>query len=122
MIYDLSTRTPTKPLFDRVKWVTIMNRVHYRRSIMVYKYLQDMTPTYMKDVYRYVCNNNTRSTRHSGDKSKLYLAPQNNLKVFTDSFQYSSIRIWNQLPRIVRSSNTLRDFNGIYLRWFHSQE
>ncbi len=48
-----------------------------------------MAPPYMNDMY-------TRNTRHSDNKFKLYMAPRNNLKVFTDSFQYSNI--WNQLP------------------------
>ncbi len=42
-----------------------------------------MAPTYMTDMYTYVSNIYTRSTRHSDDKSKLYKVPQINLKVFT---------------------------------------
>ncbi len=46
MIYELPTTTPTKLLFDRLKWVKLVDRVHYGVQS-----LHDMTPTYMKDRY-----------------------------------------------------------------------
>ncbi len=70
---------PQEPLqnhsFDRLKWVTITDRVHYRKRIIIYKSLHGMASTYMKYMYTYVYNINTRRNRHSDDKSKLDLAP-----------------------------------------------
>ncbi len=58
-----------------------MDRFYYKNFIMAYKPLHDM-----KDMYTYVSNINSRSIRHSDDKSKLYLAPQNNYNSYNDFF------------------------------------
>jgi len=123
MIFDLPTQTPTKPLFQKLKWMTIMDRTKYRKSLMVYKSLNGLAPQYMKDMYKFVSDVNTRdSTRLSDDKLQLYLVPKNNLKVYTDCFMYSSALIWNKLPYEIRSSNTVGQFKGAYSRWFFSQD
>ncbi len=43
MIYDLPTRTPTKPLLLKLGWMLLTDRVQYRKSLMVYKFLYHNT-------------------------------------------------------------------------------
>ncbi len=61
-----------------------------------------------------------RSTGNS-DKTKLYLAPGSHLKVYTDSFEFSSAEAWNKLPASVRESVSLGAFKSGYLKWYSSQ-
>ncbi len=72
MIFDLRTQTPTAPLLSTLKWMSLMDRVLYRKAAMVYKSLNGLAPGYMQDIFKYVTNVNVRSTRNA-DKSKLYL-------------------------------------------------
>ena len=120
MIYDLPSSAHSEPLFKRLNWMTIMDRINYRRAVMVYKSLNGLAPSYMKDMYTLVNNVNTRSTRYC-DNLRIYLAPKANLKLFTNSFQYQSADIWNNLPLAIRDTATLNQFKGAYCKWFYSQ-
>ncbi len=72
MIFDLFTQTSTTPLLSKLKWMSLMDRVLYRKAVMVYKSLNGLVSRYMQDMIKYVTDVNVRSTRN-GDKSKLYL-------------------------------------------------
>ena len=49
-----------------------MDRVSYRKAIMVYKSLNGFTLPYMREMFRLVSDIDIRNTRYA-DKSKLYL-------------------------------------------------
>ena len=68
-------------------------------------------------MYTPVNSINTRITRSSNDSSQLYL-PTGKLKVYTDSYQYSSALAWNKLPSDVRSAESVTQFRGAYHKWF----
>ncbi len=76
MIFDLPTQTLTAPLLAKLKWMSLMDRVLYRKAVMVYKSLKGFAPGYMQDMFKYmfkyVTDVNVRSTLNT-DKSKLYL-------------------------------------------------
>ncbi len=54
MIYDLPSRTPTKPLLNKLGWMPLTDRVQYRNSLMVYKSLKGLAPQYMAKMYKFV--------------------------------------------------------------------
>ncbi len=89
MIYDLFIRTPTASLIKKPNWMPLMDRIKYRKSVMVFKSLNGLAPQYMKDLFHFVSEVSCYSTRNS-DKPKLYLSPGSHLKVYTDSFQFSA--------------------------------
>ncbi len=97
MIFDLPTQTPTKPLLEKLNWMSVMDRVEYRRATMVHKSLNRTSPDYMKEMFKFVTDVSQRQTRFV-DNSKLYLPTGNHLKDFTDSFQYAAGAVWNKLP------------------------
>ncbi len=71
MIYDLYTHTPTAPLLSKLNWMTIMDRVKYRKTIIVYKSLNGLAPPYMRKMFKFVSDVSKRNTRYV-DKTKLY--------------------------------------------------
>ncbi len=77
MIYDLYTRTPSKPLLKKLEWMPLTDRVQYRKSIMIYKSLKDLAPQYMAEMYKFVHDVSGRVTQHS-DKTKhgIWFTPQ----------------------------------------------
>ena len=119
MIYDVPTQTPSKPLFNKLKWMPIVDRVNYRRSVMVYKALNDMTPAYMKSMFTYVSEVSRRETRYA-DKTKLYLKTGTNLKAYTDCFQYAAALAWNKIPSYIREKDTIGAFRSAYMKWYFS--
>ncbi len=56
---------------------------------MVYKSLKGLASQYMAEMYKFVHDVIGTVKQHS-DKTKLYLAPGSHLKVYTESFQFSS--------------------------------
>ncbi len=52
MIYDLPTHTPTAPLPSKLNWMTVMDRVKYRKAIMVYKSLNGLAQPYMRKLFK----------------------------------------------------------------------
>ncbi len=80
---------------------------------MGYKSLKGLAPQYMAEMYKFV----HLFKRHS-DKTKLYLAPGSHLKVYTDSFQFSSAEVWNRLSAYVRESQSIGVFKAQYFKWY----
>ncbi len=117
MIFDLPTQTPTKPLLKKLNWMSVMDRVEYRRATMVYKSLNRTAPDYMKKIFKFVTDVSQRETRFV-DNSKLYLPRGNHLKVFTDSFQYAASAVWNKLPVHVREAESSPAFKSAYIVFF----
>jgi hypothetical protein len=117
MIFDLPTQTPTKPLLEKLKWMSIMDRVSYRKAVMVYKSLNGLVPSYMRKLFKLVKDVSTRSTRHV-DNTKLYLQSGNNLKKYTDNFSYSAAITWNNIPAEIREASSINAFKGAYVKWF----
>ncbi len=115
MIFDLPTQTPTAPLLAKLKWMSLMDRVLYRKAVMVYKSMIGLAPGYMQDMFKYVTDVNVRSTRNA-DKSKLYLPGGKNLKRYTDNFSYSGGMMWNTIPSDVREIDSLRAFKLSYVK------
>ncbi len=58
-----------------------MDRVLYRKAVMVYKSLNGLAQAYMQDMFKYVTYVNLRSTCNA-DKSKLYLPGGKKMKKY----------------------------------------
>ncbi len=44
MIYNLHTRTPTAPLLNQLNWMPLMDRIKYRKAVVVFKSLNGLAP------------------------------------------------------------------------------
>ncbi len=82
MIFDHPARTPTLPLWNELKWMTLKDSVSYRKAVIVYKSLSGLASPYMKDMFKFVKYVNNRNTRN-GETTKPYLPGGRNLKKFT---------------------------------------
>ncbi len=117
MIFDLPTQTPTVQLLAKLKWMSLMDTVLYRKAVMVYKLLNGLAPGHMQDMFKYVIDVNVRSTRNA-DKSKLYLPGGKTLKKYTDNFSYSGGMISNTIPSDVREAESLTAFKSSCVKWY----
>ncbi len=75
VILDITdNRYPSKDMFSTLSWMPIMDRIKYRKAIMVYKSVNHEAPEYMTNMFRFVSQVHTRTTR-SSSANDLYLPP-----------------------------------------------
>ena len=96
IILNKPARTPSKPLFKELKWLTFPDRCIYHSALLVYKTLNDNAPSYMTAII-YTANNVTYHLRSQSHKD-LSLSTRPKTKYMTDTFSYYSLNIWNNIP------------------------
>ena len=101
-------------MFLTLNWMPIMDRIEYRKAIMVYKSLNHLCPRVYDRVFKYVKQIHTRTTR-SSSTNDLYLSPGKHKQLYMNMFGYSSVRIWNTLSANIKESTSLKDFKRKYL-------
>ncbi len=84
---------------------------HASYSIMVFKSINNLAPTYMSDMFKKISETHCRVTRASNDKHKV---------LYTDSFAYSGAIIWNNLSPSIRNCSNLNKFKSAYLNDYFS--
>ena len=51
LIYDLPGREHSGPLFKKLKWLPLQQRINFKAAIVVYKALNGLSPKYMTDLF-----------------------------------------------------------------------
>ncbi len=82
----------SKDMFFSLKWMPIHDRITFRKATMVYKSVNDLAPNYMKDMFTYVRDSHSRTTRSSA-KNDLYLPTGKLKELYIESFAYSGDNI-----------------------------
>ena len=100
-------KTPSKEMFKTLNWLTFENRCKYHTAIIVYKALNDLTPSYIKDIVKISTNEkyNLRSTSRQDIAHVRY-----NTLYKKQSFTFYSIHVWNILPQCIRKASTVNTF------------
>ena len=91
--------------FKKVKWLSVRKRVDFRTLCNMYKVYYKLAPTYLCNT-GFICDNHSHVTRYS-NMSFTVPPVKSNGKI---SFQYSGIKLWNNLPVSIRSSDTFSKF------------
>ena len=89
-------------------WFNVKERRQYFTALTVFKSIHGPAPSYMQDLFTCIDDFSERPTR-SADNGNLYI-PRVNRQVFTQSIQYNGAKIWNELPREVRTLPALHTF------------
>ena len=85
LIYDLPSREHSGPLFKRLKWLPLRQRIKFKTAIVVYKALNGPSPKYMTDVFTHQNQIKQRSQR-SSSHNNLYV-PRSKLKRLRSQYQ-----------------------------------
>ena len=110
IILDALPDSPSEPLFKKLGWLNIYERVQYNKAIILYKAVHGMTPGYISELFSFSQNYNLRSF----DNFDMVI-PKHNREFFKNTFQYSGANIWNSLPVNLRTSSSLVAFkNALY--------
>lgn len=115
IILNQPARTPSKPLFEELKWLTFPDRCNYHAAVLVFKTIRNTAPSYMNEIIT-IANNNVYSLRsQSHEHLSLTILPKT--RYLKDSFTYYSFNIWNSIPLYIRQVNTEVRFKRMYKRY-----
>ena len=116
IILNKPMRSPTEGLFKQLNWLSFNDRCKYHTSVLVYKVINHMAPTYMSDILTF--SRNERHNLRSSTHNDLVLQGKPRTNYFKDSFSYFSMRIWNDVPVDIRLVTKIQSFKSnlkIYL-------
>lgn len=90
-----------------LRWETLVERRQKNKCIMLYKVLNGFAPTYLKKYFSY--RNNTSKYCLRDGSTNLSL-PKANTEFLIKSFKFDGAKLWNSLPSVIKSCNTLSSF------------
>ncbi len=83
----------------------IHDRIKFRKATMVYKSVNDLAPNDMKDMFTYVRDSHSCTTR-SSVKNDLYLPTGKHKELYIQSFAYSGANTWNSINPDIRNQQS----------------
>ncbi len=86
---------------------------------MVYKIVNDLAPNYMKDMFTYMRDSHSRTTR-SSVKNDVYLPTGKHKELYIQSFAYSGAKIWNSINPYIHNQQSLNSFKNDYVKDYFS--
>ena len=107
VILDSPPDSSSKPLFEELGWLTVFERVEYNKAILLYKSMNNMSPTYISSLFNF--QNSEYYSLRSIENNNMAI-PKHNTELFKNSFQYSGTKIWNALPITLRTACSLPAF------------
>ena len=110
LILDTDFLAPSAPLFEKLGWMTVYNRITYHKCVLIFKCLNDEAPSYLIEKTNYISQSNHYQLRSavSGD----LCVPKSKTELFKKSFCFSGPSTWNSLPVSVRNSKSIVVFKN----------
>ena len=110
LILDTDFLAPSAPLFKKLGWLTVYNRITYHKCVLIFKCLNDEAPSYLVEKINYVSQSNPYQLRNTvnGD----LCVPKSKTELFKKSFCFSGPSTWNNLPVSVRNSKSIGVFKN----------
>ena len=104
-------KTPTKELFNKLKWLSYSDRCKYHCALLVFKVLHNLAPEYLSQSLQFA-NNDNYSLRSALRFDLVSLKPKT--KYGKDTFTYYSAHVWNSIPTNIRLVNSVDSFKRKY--------
>ena len=111
IILDASYDVRTADLYRVLGWDSFTVRQKRKQAIMMYKSLNGLAPSYMKDMFTF---NNEIHSHHlrSISSDNLYLQ-RGRTEVHKKRFSYIGAKVWNELPDYAKVASSLNKFKNI---------
>jgi len=113
IILDAHPRDNHEPLFTRLKWQSIHDRIKYRRCLLVHKSINNKLPVYMSNMFTKISDIHTRTTRASAQN--LYIKKPKT-ELFKKSFAYEGAILYNNLPADIKLAGSVNTFKSMYFK------
>ncbi len=102
----------TAPLFAKLKWSPLAERIKFHRAVLTYKSLHGLAPNYLTNKLSQVGKRNQYCTR--AVQSRDLEIPKPNLEVFRKSFSYLAAAQWNSIDKNIRQAHSVNHFKTLY--------
>ena len=112
IILDKPFDAPSAELFTQLQWMTIHERILYKKLVMVFNSL-NTGPAYMTSKFHHTTYPN-RQLRSCTEN--LLNIPKPNLEIYRKSISYSGAKHWNTLPAHIRSASNINQFKLLYIK------
>ena len=100
--------TPSAEMFQRLRWMTVSQRINYNKAVLTYKVLNNLTPAYISDLQTLTAIAYNRNLRSSENGS--LMVPKTRRSFYTGSFTVSATKLWITFPTSVKQANSLYTF------------
>lgn len=115
IILECDRMTRTKHMLETLKWLSVEQRLLYNSGSLMWKILNNETPSYLCDAVRKSSSVHDHGTRSSTG---------NNLFInqgHSKSLGVHGSKCWNDIPASIRNCQTFRTFKTAYLKHLKSE-
>ena len=108
LILEAPPLTPSKQMFQQLKWLPFNEIVKFKQVSLVYEAVNGNAPQYIQTMFTNIKDHSNYSLRSSANKT--IFVPRTHHK----SLSYTGVIIWNALPENIKSSKTFTKFKNLY--------
>ena len=109
IILNADFTTPSRELFITLDWLPFDKKIMYHKCVLVYKAINNQTPSYISNMLTPVNTINNNHTLRSATNHNLLL-PKPRLNTLKRTFTYSGPEVWNKLPVDIKTASSLYVF------------
>ncbi len=117
LILECPVRTSSEDTFSELKWMTLPERIKFRKLTMVYKAIHHQCPAYITEMFQGVNAVHSRTTRNA-EEGNLYPTTFAKLEALNKTFKHSSIEAWNTLPTHIKEAQSVHSFKRLYSDYY----
>ncbi len=96
-------------LLSKLGWMNIQNCINFRKAVMIFNSLNNIAQHVPNTV-------NTGQLTTSYNRKDLQIPTGTHKMIYVNSFEYSSVKVWNSILPDVRNCNSLASFKAGYLK------
>ena len=100
--------TPSRQMFQELRWLSFPKRIQYHTCVMVFKSLSGLAPEYLTNLLTKPSDTNGRILR--SNQNEMLKIPFSKTKCYDKSFSVTGPRLWNSLHLELRQSSRLKSF------------
>ena len=104
-------RSPSLPIFKKLKLLRIQDIFQLRLLTFVYESINKKNPSCFHDYFSFNANFHQHSTRQS-NPGNLFLTHRNSFRYGLKSIRYMGAKMWNDLPVEIRNSPSKYSFKN----------
>ncbi len=104
----------TKPLFEKLNWISLTERIQYHTAVLTYKAKHFMTPQYRTSKFSTIAGQHGHATWLAQSSDLKF--PQLNLELYRKSFNYMGAVVWNSIQPSTRNADSVKAFKAGYCR------
>lgn len=109
-IFSASRLDSPKPLLNKLHWLPIHKRIHFKICLYVFKCLNGTAPVYLTTLLQRKTHPLTGPVTRSAADESLLLVPFTKRRAGDRSFSAAGPYLWNALPSHIRNSTSLAIF------------